>query len=553
MPRGSNPEPEVMTWGKAAPVLIASLISDALRGFFSLFWFFGPALGTLFCALKLDAVGTTAAVTVCTAAGAALGAAASAAMITLGTIMAMAIGVAGWLAVGFLILTTNARILKTDATAIIWILGGFALSEIPLIDSLPFMTGTVWKLYHTQIRRETEAHKAWREATEERRQRDAAAEAQAAMLQAAEPPPMAPAEGEHADRSARALPVLQPITLPPQRGAAPAQRAALAAPAVENAARRNFLRRSLALAGSSFVSSYSLSPLVALAAPTAADLAPDKAQATFDAAYETGMRALHQEALQSEREDIGVFFVKQGGASEWVNIRDKDNDRFDTHAFLPYSYLEDVGERSDVVSVEMVHTHPLTAIYLDAAQQNAVRAGKLAPPMMPPSITDIMSTITLQRDLPKATTSKLLESVVDPSGVWTYSINKANPTMQKILQTQEMVREFGDRMQHSGDLDRLARAGKISINSSEHPAVAGLHLIEVLANDPSLLSKSTAADFAALEKQMNSLASGSKPYQEFIAQVEMGAYPKTPTPENVEHLKEIYRDIGVELTFTPFK
>jgi len=147
--RSSAEPPPVMTWGKATLVLAVCIIVDALRFMFDLFWFFGPAIAALLCTIKASAVvGTTIGGLACGAVSVAAGVAAATAVAALGTVMAMAIGFAGWLIVGGWLAATNPRIFKENA---LWFVGSLLVSEIPIINVLPAMTFTVWKMYRNQI------------------------------------------------------------------------------------------------------------------------------------------------------------------------------------------------------------------------------------------------------------------------------------------------------------------------------------------------------------------------------------------------------------------
>ena len=154
MPRKINSKlpPEVMTWRRAMLVLVPCVIFDALRAFFSMFWFFGPALAALYCTSATSGwVGSLEGLTTaaCTAGAAALGFYGFVPAATFGTVMAMAIGLLGWLTIALMLLITNARIFKENA---IWFGTSLLVSEVPIIGSAPALTLIVWKMYSTQIK-----------------------------------------------------------------------------------------------------------------------------------------------------------------------------------------------------------------------------------------------------------------------------------------------------------------------------------------------------------------------------------------------------------------
>lgn len=150
-----------MTWGKATPALVISVISDALRLMFMGFIFFGPAMAGLFCEYKAgEWVGAAFGLTkvACTGGAVALGFFGAPVFIAFGTVMAMATGFAGWLAVGGWMLATNSRIFKENT---LWFVGSLLFSEVPFIGAIPAITVSVWKMHSNQIKIEETAYKKW--------------------------------------------------------------------------------------------------------------------------------------------------------------------------------------------------------------------------------------------------------------------------------------------------------------------------------------------------------------------------------------------------------
>ncbi len=80
----------------------------------------------------------------------------------------------------------------------------------------------------------------------------------------------------------------------------------------------------------------------------------------------------------------------------------------------------------------LMHTHPLSSIFENnPAQAAAVLSGDQAPPTSPPSFADVRNNITLTALSKEGTT--MSGQVVDPSGVWTYSLDKTSPNGQAFL------------------------------------------------------------------------------------------------------------------------
>ncbi|MFA5997783.1 MAG: hypothetical protein WC814_00050 [Candidatus Paceibacterota bacterium] len=167
----NNPEPpEVMTWSKAAPVLAVAVISDLLRLFFQMFWFFGPALAALLCTVGMnDVLGTSVSgvggkivAGTCTAVAATAGAAGMPAIEALGIVMADAVGLFAFLVLGFWMLRTNARIFAVIKNTWLWLTGSLGVSIIPIIGAFPAFSVILWRLYRRQIKLETAAYKKWK-------------------------------------------------------------------------------------------------------------------------------------------------------------------------------------------------------------------------------------------------------------------------------------------------------------------------------------------------------------------------------------------------------
>lgn len=158
--------PEVMTWPKAMPVIIVALLFDLVRAFFDAFWFFGPALAALLCTTVVNnALGTTVSSILgvvvagaCTGVSASLGVATFGVTAAFGTLMAIAVGLFGWLVIGGWLMARNARIFKEN---ILWFVASLAVSEAPIINFVPAMTLVLWRMHSHQIKQEKAAYAKW--------------------------------------------------------------------------------------------------------------------------------------------------------------------------------------------------------------------------------------------------------------------------------------------------------------------------------------------------------------------------------------------------------
>jgi hypothetical protein len=166
--RSSSKPPKVMTWPKASKTLMVAGISDALRYFFLMFWFFAPAIAVVYCSAKVDGVlqnwtagmlgAKTAAVACTTAVGGTIvgltaitGGLSAEAVEAFGTIMAMAVGFLGWLTVTLMVVLTDMRTFKENPSSALWVFAGLTASVFLM----------AWRVYAAQIKREKAAYKKW--------------------------------------------------------------------------------------------------------------------------------------------------------------------------------------------------------------------------------------------------------------------------------------------------------------------------------------------------------------------------------------------------------
>lgn len=158
--RNNKPSPpEVMTWAKALPILAIGFVFDALRFLFEQFWFFGPALAAAYCAAKTSDVAIIGGLLekACVAGAATLGYFSGPELTVFGFVMAMAIGLLGWLTVGLALRMTNARIFKEHPGHFLWFIFSFGIAETPIIGAFPAFTSIILKMYYAQIKKDKES------------------------------------------------------------------------------------------------------------------------------------------------------------------------------------------------------------------------------------------------------------------------------------------------------------------------------------------------------------------------------------------------------------
>lgn len=157
--RNNSAPPKTMTWLKASPVLAVCVLFDLVRMFFEQFWFFGPALLATGCISVAESwVGSLWGATeaVCVAGAGFAGYWGAGPLESFGLTMAMAVGLMGWLAVGIMLLVSNTRIFEENAGHALWFAASLLVSEVPIIGTIPALSVIVWRMYRTQIRKESE-------------------------------------------------------------------------------------------------------------------------------------------------------------------------------------------------------------------------------------------------------------------------------------------------------------------------------------------------------------------------------------------------------------
>ena len=158
-----GPEPPVMTWGRAVPILGICVVFDLLKLFCNFLWFFGPLLAAASVYGPLaNYLGSWLASMLAGLTGVAAGVSAGFIFEALGAALAMFVALIGWLTVAILLAMANPRIFDVRLGHWLWVLIGWAFSEVPFLDAAPTMTGTVGGMYYRQIKHEKAAHGAWK-------------------------------------------------------------------------------------------------------------------------------------------------------------------------------------------------------------------------------------------------------------------------------------------------------------------------------------------------------------------------------------------------------
>ena len=158
-----------MTMAKALPVIVVAGIFDLVRMFFEMFWFFGPALAAFACTSFGNGVINTdvttmagkAVATVCTAGATVAGLFGFELTASLGTVMADAMALVGFLVLGLWVVMTNARIFKVNRSGALWFTGSLGVGVIPFIGTFPVFSVVLFMLYRRQIKVETAALRRW--------------------------------------------------------------------------------------------------------------------------------------------------------------------------------------------------------------------------------------------------------------------------------------------------------------------------------------------------------------------------------------------------------
>lgn len=203
--------PQTMTWAKASPVFVVSVLFDALRLMCQQLWFFGPALAALYCTSEggaalsswtFGALGTKTAGFACSVGATVIGAYGLPVIEVMGIILAIAVGLIGWMTIGLMLITSNRRIFKENAGNSLWFIGSLLISEVPFVGTIPALTGTLFKMYSVQIRTEKAALTAYH-------QRQETLKVQERQMQAAQLMQMRAAQARSEQDSAQAQMALE--------------------------------------------------------------------------------------------------------------------------------------------------------------------------------------------------------------------------------------------------------------------------------------------------------------------------------------------------------
>jgi hypothetical protein len=101
----------------------------------------------------------------CTVVAGAAGYFGSGFFVALGSVMAMAVGLAGWLTVGLILIIINSRIFKANEYHTLWFAFSLLLSEVPIVGAFPALIVIVWKMYRTQIKKDEVLMKKYQKET----------------------------------------------------------------------------------------------------------------------------------------------------------------------------------------------------------------------------------------------------------------------------------------------------------------------------------------------------------------------------------------------------
>lgn len=529
--RDSGAPPEVMTWGKTAPALILAILFDLMRMFFNFFWFFGPALLGAYCVAKTGDVFLIGKVLAagCAAAAGVAGFYTSTATVAFGTVMAMATGFAGWIAVGGWMMLTNARIFKENA---VWFVASLAVSEVPFVNAIPALTGVTWRMYSRQIKMEKVAYKKYKEdqqaaeLLERRQQEEQLMQAEQAQ---AEQRAVVTEEIEEGSEEKLEEPVHTPLVFSQQKLPEKENNAV-------NTSRRDFLRKTAVLVGGSAVNAYA-EPL-----PLTALVGEKNSPSTQS--YVQGIEALRKDALYEKNERMEIFVAKKNGTSSWVQVPASDVISRPNTISYSTGVIENAVADPNVVRVDVVHTHPLNTIVRDAGLVAQIQKEEASSPSMPPSLGDILVMALRDEEQYKENFYKLGQVVVDPVGVWRAKIE--NP--EGLLFVKKLYERSKSQMNALLEREDVKKIIAASSAKGEHP---GLMFIK-LQEERSRLSKETNDLVEAVSKTFEE-ASKNKNYVDFMIKIELteGGVHVLTDDKKLAEIRDLYKGIGINLTFTP--
>ena len=256
-----------------------------------------------------------------------------------------------------------------------------------------------------------------------------------------------------------------------------------------------------------------------------------------------GLKALRDEVFNSRVESMAVLIQQKDEKILWK--------RFAQGKLGGLSVPNEILEEevfSDHEKVQLAHTHPLEGFEEHGMAQSTmkdVRAGERKAPGMPPSIDDILSTISFHSELRDETAQKKFsELVFDPSGVWEYTPDLTHDFPKSFVAYKEKLR------------------ARLTILTEDDEILKILIENETIADPNTFLEHLRTKSWKRISPQMQKIVRDIDADKKTLLQTSMslhettGLYVKKSLAgekTDADSLIDAYKKLGIRLSFPSYK
>ncbi len=275
-----------------------------------------------------------------------------------------------------------------------------------------------------------------------------------------------------------------------------------------------------------------------------------------------GLRQLHERAIHGREEAAGFFVVDNAGTGSWKNFETGSELKVTSN----YAYVSKLAEllvslaARESRKVINVHTHNIAGLeaakFIDHETAERLRLNPDAlMPTVPPSLgmkpsqvegSDFGFSLWIGKVLKDSPGLDYEESVVDPRGVWFYSLNFSHSFVQKKLQLMQGVGKFNvDISKDPANATRLeqltkhtpleASLGSLMYDKSLKLSSAQREELKSLLRESLILQLRYEEQMAALTRERRRFIVNSMQQQTV----------------NSDEIVEKYGALGVKLRFLP--
>lgn len=288
------------------------------------------------------------------------------------------------------------------------------------------------------------------------------------------------------------------------------------------------------LVGLSALLAQGLVPVPGRAAEAGIEMPGPKPESFDD--YQEGLEVLRRAALTSPFEWLALYRRLKEGGGEW----DYKDIQEAAHGALPTSeeFREMLKEKGE--HIEVVHTHPLELVYRDPEILSRARKGEAPLLAAPPSFLDISGAMVTIAPLERELSDRITWKVVDPSGTWSYAIDRDNPYFKKITDALQEKGRISGELGAREDMQTLVE--KYGLKGA-NPRAAWKVLLE-RQQELSPASRALLQRIVAVGKSLDD------PLTAKIVEIENLRAGFPPDAPELKELRETYARLGVTMHFS---